>query len=166
MTHRSRLRHILVRWLVAYLRGRKAWCLYQHLNSPSLQVRSRGHRDLPFPTALFNNFAHDCPISELDMASYADDFKLLASALTIVEAKAKQLCSYLVRWADGKQLAITLLITYKAIVRHILTTPLPFWFTQVSSAQLDKHEVIQNKAMRVVTSCHQKAAASHLRAVT
>ena len=35
MIHRSRLRHNLIRWLVAYLRGRKASWLYQQHNSPS-----------------------------------------------------------------------------------------------------------------------------------
>ena len=42
------------------------------------------------------------------MTSYADDFTLLASAPIIGKAvvKANQLCSSLVRWADGKLLAI------------------------------------------------------------
>ena len=42
------------------------------------------------------------------MTSYADDFTLLASTPSIVvaEARANQLCSILVRWIDGKQLAI------------------------------------------------------------
>ena len=40
--------------------------------------------------------------------SYADDFTLMASAPSIVkaEARAYQLCSSLLRWADGEQLAI------------------------------------------------------------
>ena len=42
------------------------------------------------------------------MTSYADDFTLLASASSIVEAEARenQLCSTLERWANGKQLVI------------------------------------------------------------
>ena len=38
------------------------------------------------------------------MTSYADDFTLLASAPSIVEAevRANQLCTILVRWVDGK----------------------------------------------------------------
>ena len=60
--------------------------------------------------ALFNHFVLYCLISDFDMTSYADDFALLASAPSIVEAEARanQLCSSLVRWADGKQLAIAL----------------------------------------------------------
>ena len=58
------------------------------------------------------------------------------------------------------------LVTYKAIVRPILNYASSNWFTQVSSTHLDKLEVIQNKVMRITTGCHQKAAASHLRAET
>ena len=57
--------------------------------------------------ALFNHFVSDCPIPDLDMTFYADDFTLLASAPSIeAEARANQLCGILVRWANGKQLAI------------------------------------------------------------
>ena len=58
--------------------------------------------------AFFNHFVSNCPIPDLDMTSYADDFALLASVSSLVEAEARvnQLCSSLVRWADGKQLAI------------------------------------------------------------
>ena len=42
----------------------------------------------------------------------------------------------------------------------------PIWFIQVSSTHLDKLEVIQNKALRIATSCYQTAATSHLRAET
>ena len=55
---------------------------------------------------------------------------------------------------------------YKAIVRPILNYAAPICFTQKSSSHLDKLEVIQNKALRVGTGCHQKAVASHLRAET
>ena len=51
-------------------------------------------------------------------------------------------------------------------MRPILNYAAPIWFTQVSSSHLDKLEVIQNKALRVATGCHQKAGASHLRAET
>ena len=59
-----------------------------------------------------------------------------------------------------------LVATYKAIVRPILNYAAPIWFTQISSTHLDKLEVIQNKALRISTGCHQKAASSHLRAET
>ena len=58
--------------------------------------------------ALFNHFVSYCPIPDADMTSYANDFALLASDPSIVEAesRANWLCSLLVRWVDGKQLAI------------------------------------------------------------
>ena len=56
--------------------------------------------------------------------------------------------------------------TYKAILRPILNYAAPICFTQISSTHQDKLEVIQNKAQRIATGCHQKAAASHLRVET
>ena len=60
---------------------------------------------LPSP---LQSFYVRLPNLDLNMTSYADDFALLASAPSIVEAeeRANQLCTILVRWADGKQLAI------------------------------------------------------------
>ena len=47
-------------------------------------------------------------MTNLYMTYSANDLMLLASAPSIVEAEARanQLCSTLVKWADGKQLAI------------------------------------------------------------
>ena len=80
-------------WALIWLRKNKlCWSIYTYVISP----------------ALFNHFVSDYPIPELDMTSYADDFTLLASTPSIVEAesRANQLCSSPVRWADDKQLAI------------------------------------------------------------
>ena len=44
--------------------------------------------------------------------------------------------------------------------------PLPFGSPQVSSIHLNKLEMIQNKAVPIVTGCNQKASASYLRAET
>ena len=44
--------------------------------------------------------------------------------------------------------------------------PNPPIIHQMPSSHLDKLEVIQNKALRIATGCHQKAAASHLIAET
>ena len=60
----------------------------------------------------------------------------------------------------------TLVATYKAIVRPILDYADSIWFTQVLPSHLFKLEVIQNKARRIATFCHQKAAVSHLRSET
>ena len=93
---------------MAYLRGRKVSCLYQQHHSHSRQVQAGFPQGSVFSPALFNQFVSDCPIPDLDMTSYTDDFMLLASTPSIVEAEARanQLCSSLVRWADDNQLAI------------------------------------------------------------
>ena len=78
-------------------------------------------------------------------------------AFNVMKAVAGSSCSFTTE---------TLVSTCKAIVRPILNYAAPIWFTQVSSSHLDKFEVIQNKALRIATGCHQKAAASHLRAET
>ena len=109
MIHRSRLRHNLVKWLVAYLRGRKDSCRYhQQLYSPPRQVRAGVPQGSVISPALSNHLVLDCLIHDLDMTSYADDFPLLSSTPSIVEAEAKanELCSSLVRWTDGMQLTI------------------------------------------------------------
>ena len=60
----------------------------------------------------------------------------------------------------------TLVATYKAIVLPFLKYAAQIWFSQVSSTHLDKLEVIQNKALRIATGCHLKAAMSLLRTET
>ena len=78
------------------------------MDSSSRQVRAGVAQGSVISPALFNHFVSDCPIPDLDMTSYADHFTLLASAPRIMEvdARANQLCSIMVRCADGKQLAI------------------------------------------------------------
>ena len=83
-------------------------CLYQQHHSPSRKVQAGLPQGSVISLALFNHFVSDCPISNLNMMSYANDFTLLASAPSIVkdEARANQLCSSLVRWTVGRWRAI------------------------------------------------------------
>ena len=99
MIHRSRLCHNLVRWIVAYLRGRRVSCIYQQHRSPSRRVWAGVPQGSVISPALFNHFVSDCPTPDLDVTSYADDFTLLASAPSIVaaEGRANQLYAKLVR---------------------------------------------------------------------
>ena len=60
----------------------------------------------------------------------------------------------------------SLMATYNFIVHPIINYAAPVWFTQVSSYHLDKLEVIQNRALRIATCCHQKASVSHIKAET
>ena len=57
--------------------------------------------------ALFNHYVLDCPITNLDMLSYADDFTLLASAPSILEAEAR-----------ANQLTTTLVLVRQANRKH------------------------------------------------
>ena len=76
-------------------------------------------------------------------------------ALTVMKAIAGSSCGFMTE---------SLMATYKVIVHPIINYAAPVWFTQVSSYHLDKLEVIQNRALRITTCCHQKA--SHIRAET
>ena len=51
----------------------------------------------------------DCPLSDYDMASYADDFTIMASSPRVDEAvvKANRLMKTLVDWVGRKELSIT-----------------------------------------------------------
>ena len=56
MIHRFQLRHNLIRWLVTYLWGRKASCLYQQHYSPSRKVRVGVPQGSVNSPPLFNHF--------------------------------------------------------------------------------------------------------------
>ena len=103
MIHHSRLRHNLVRLVVAYLRGRKVSCLYQQHYSPWRHGRVKVSQGPFISPALYNHCVSDNPITDSDMTSYADDFTLLASAPSIVEAEAR--CGKLVEVSFGWLLA-------------------------------------------------------------
>ena len=54
-------------------------CLYQQHHSPSRQVHAGGPTGFLISPILFNHFVSDCPIPDIDMTSYTDNFTLLAS---------------------------------------------------------------------------------------
>ena len=58
--------------------------------------------------ALFNHFVSDCPLTDLDMTSYADEFTVMATSSHISEAEAEVngLLSALVEWTERKELSI------------------------------------------------------------
>ena len=66
MIHRSGLQHNLVKWLVAFLCVRKAFCLYQRHLSLSRQVQAGSHRNLsslqPSSTTLCRTFPSMIPM--------------------------------------------------------------------------------------------------------
>ena len=108
MIHQSRLQHNVVRWLTMYLRGRLSACLYRGHRAPYRHVRAGVPQGSVISPALFNYFMSDCPLSDYDMASYADDFTIMASSSKVDEAvvKANRLMTALVDWAGRKELSI------------------------------------------------------------
>jgi len=108
MIHHSQLGHNLVRWVVAYLRGRKAACIYHLQRAPFHHVRAGVPQGSVISPALFNHFVSDCPLPDSCMASYADDFTIFSTHTEIVTAaeEANRLTDNMVRWAENKGLAI------------------------------------------------------------
>ena len=89
MIHQSRLQHNVVRWLTMYLRGRPSACLYRGHRAPYRHVHAGVPQGSVISPALFNYFMSDCSLSDYDMASYADDFTIMASSPKLDEAVVK-----------------------------------------------------------------------------
>ena len=100
MIHHSWLWHNLMRWLVAYLHGRKASCLYQYHYSPSWQG-STGIRHLPKPSSTtLCRTAQFLIQTSRPILITSRCWPLLPSSWRL------RRYSSLVRWVDGKQIAI------------------------------------------------------------
>ena len=110
MILQSKLQHNVVRWLTMYLRGRLSTCVYRGHRAPYRHMRVGVPQGSVISPALFNFFMSDCPISDNDIASYTDDFTIMASSPKVDEAvvKANRLMTTLVDWAGGKELSIAL----------------------------------------------------------
>ena len=59
-------------------------------------------------SALFNYFMSDCPLSDYDMAFYANNFTIMASSPKVDKTveKANRLMTTVVEWAGRKELSI------------------------------------------------------------
>ena len=62
-------------------------------------------------------------------------------------------------WGQDKE---TLLLTYNSIIKPILSYASPIWFPAASRSNLDKLQIIQNKALRIATGCVLKSDIQHL----
>jgi hypothetical protein len=64
-------------------------------------------------------------------------------------------------WGHDKE---TLLITYRALVESVFTFNAPIWFPNSKPSNIQKLQLIQNVAMRLITGCHKAASIAHLHA--
>ena len=62
-------------------------------------------------------------------------------------------------WGQDKE---TIIITYKSIVRSVLEYATQVWSPTLSDSNWEKLQVIQKKAFRIATGCHQKSSPEHL----
>jgi hypothetical protein len=62
-------------------------------------------------------------------------------------------------WGQQKE---TLLITFKCLILSIINYAAPIWFPNASKLSIEKIQIIQNAALRIVTGCHKKYPINHL----
>jgi hypothetical protein len=62
-------------------------------------------------------------------------------------------------WGQQKE---TLLVTFKALIKSLITYAAPVWFPNASPSAISKLQTIQNSALRIATGSLQMASASHL----
>ena len=56
----------------------------------------------------------------------------------------------------------TLVITYKSLIRSLFSYAAPVWFPNITTASLDKLQVVQNSALRIATGCVKRTDVHHL----
>ena len=66
-------------------------------------------------------------------------------------------------WGHQKE---TLLTTYKALIKPVITYAAPIWYPPTCKTNVDSLQVIQNKALRVISGCHTMSPIPHLHAET
>lgn len=66
-------------------------------------------------------------------------------------------------WGQQKEIVT---ITYKALIKSIITYAAPVWFPNASNSAIAKLQSIQNAALRIATGSHKMASASHLHSET
>ena len=104
----STLNPLITRWLAAYIRGRKAACVYLNNISPFRGVPAGVPQGSVISPALFNYFISDCPIPNSNITSYADDLTIWTSSPDIQEAEStiNGLLDDITTWTIAKRLTI------------------------------------------------------------
>lgn len=62
-------------------------------------------------------------------------------------------------WGHNKK---TLIITYKTFVKSVFNFGAPIWFPNAKPSNIEKLQIIQNTAMRLITGCHKASPIEHL----
>jgi hypothetical protein len=66
-------------------------------------------------------------------------------------------------WGHQKE---TQLVTYKSLIRPIITNAAPVWYPNSCPSSLDILQRVQNKALRVATGCVKKSPIPHIHSET
>ena len=66
-------------------------------------------------------------------------------------------------WGQHKE---TLMTTFKALIKSLITYAAPVWFPNSSLSAIAKLQTIQNSALRIATGSHKMASVSHLHSET
>ena len=106
----SPLRSNTVRWLSAYLRGRRAICRYNHAESPHRRTRTGVPQGSCLSPVLFNFFVSTYPQSSgITSTSYADDFTDSCSDPDISAAAARltEHASRVSNWATERGMTLS-----------------------------------------------------------
>jgi hypothetical protein len=62
-------------------------------------------------------------------------------------------------WGHDKE---TLLLTFRAFFESVFSFASPIWFPSCKPSNIQKLQVIQNAAMRLITGCHRASPINHL----
>ena len=108
MVNGTDLNPSIIRWLAAYIRGRKASCTYREQPADFRGVPAGVPQGSVISPALFNFFISDCPVPAEEMSSYADDITIWSTSPHLETAES-QLNIHLNRlsfWTNQKRLTI------------------------------------------------------------
>ena len=106
----SPLRSNTVRWLSAYLRGRRAMCRYNHAESPHRRTRTGVPQGSCLSPVLFNFFVSTYPQSNgITSTSYADDFTDFCSDpdISVAAARLTEHASRVSNWATERGMTLS-----------------------------------------------------------
>ena len=64
-------------------------------------------------------------------------------------------------WGQQKE---TLMLTFKSLIRSLITYACPIWFPNAKPSSLNRLQTLQNAALRIATGCVKMTSIGHLHA--